>query len=111
VTRLGEFSLIGRLFSLGSFSENNLKNYVLIVAKMCWVTPWAIFSQAHLVTLKPDRFSKQEKQTKTSCKSVYVVAKPQNFKLCEKKKKKHCNGKKTSLLFALHFLWEPKVQR
>jgi hypothetical protein len=63
VTRLGEFSPIGRLFTLGSFAKiteahysNNLitfshgKIYGLVKIKRVGLL-WAIFSQPHLVTL------------------------------------------------------------
>jgi hypothetical protein len=63
VNRLGEFSAIGRLFSLGSFMKITEvakilrsaffhdTSYALILTKMGWVAFWAIFSQTHLVTL------------------------------------------------------------
>jgi hypothetical protein len=63
VTRLVEFSLIGRLFSLISYFENGRSSPNLcatflhgersasILTKHVWATFWAIFSQTHLVTL------------------------------------------------------------
>jgi hypothetical protein len=60
VTRLGEFSPIGRHISVGIFyriSSNNWacffhdKSYVLIFKKMNWATFGATFLQTHLVTL------------------------------------------------------------
>jgi hypothetical protein len=61
---LGEFSPIGRLFAPGIILKIteiahifgatflNEKSHVDInIVKMCWATDWAIFSQAHLVTL------------------------------------------------------------
>jgi hypothetical protein len=57
VTRLGDFSPVGRLFTLGRFlkilevnSTFSTKN-VLIFTKMGWATFWAIFSPTHLVAL------------------------------------------------------------
>jgi hypothetical protein len=62
VTRLGEFSPIGLLFTLGQFVKNyrNRQNFGLFAQKkMCTyvvilrknATFWALFSQTHLVTL------------------------------------------------------------
>jgi hypothetical protein len=63
VTRLGEFSPIVSLFSLGSFFEkfrsrllifstvSHGKSCGLILAKNAWAVFWASFSQTHLVTL------------------------------------------------------------
>jgi hypothetical protein len=63
VTRLGEFSPSGRLFSLGSFfnyrSSPKLRFFfpwntwlcTNFEQKMSWATFWAIFSQSRLVTL------------------------------------------------------------
>jgi hypothetical protein len=60
VTRLGEFSPIGYLFSLGGFLKITEiaqilvhgTSYALILTKTTgWATLWAMFSQAHLVTL------------------------------------------------------------
>jgi hypothetical protein len=62
LTRLGESSPIGRLFTLGSFSKITevahifcyffqSTNHALILTKMGWATFWAIFSQTDLVTL------------------------------------------------------------
>jgi hypothetical protein len=61
VTRLGEFLLYGRLFTLISFlnSQNSSffdyffrrKSSVLFLTKMSWASFLAIFSQTHLVTL------------------------------------------------------------
>jgi hypothetical protein len=60
---LGEFSPIGRLFSLGRFVKItevaqslgltffHETSCVLIWGKTGWATPYAIFSQTHLVTL------------------------------------------------------------
>jgi hypothetical protein len=64
VTRLGEFSPIGQLFSWGIFFENCRSTTLIfgllfpqlcidLVKKMDWFTFWAIFSQNHLVTLYP----------------------------------------------------------
>jgi hypothetical protein len=61
-TRLGEFSLIGRLFILFGFLKIagvevrwcnffHGRNYELLMAKTGWATFWAILSQTHLVTL------------------------------------------------------------
>jgi hypothetical protein len=68
VTRLGDFSPIGRLFIWGSFvilnrlvrSQKNCatfflrKNNALILEKMGWATFWSIFSLTYLVTLVND---------------------------------------------------------
>jgi hypothetical protein len=63
VTKLGEFSPIRQLFSLGSFVENHrsrpyflatsfqCKSYALVLSKMGWAAFWVIISQTHLVTL------------------------------------------------------------
>jgi hypothetical protein len=64
MTRLGEFSPIGRLLSLGSFfnykrswkfcgSFSPLKKICRYIfwPKLGWVAFWVIFSQTHLVTL------------------------------------------------------------
>jgi hypothetical protein len=63
VTRLGEFSPIGRLFSFNSFLKitkvanifwplfPTVKVYNKFWQKMDWAKFWAIFSQTHLVTL------------------------------------------------------------
>jgi hypothetical protein len=62
VTRSGEFSPFGRLFSLGRLSKITqlaqisglLFSTVKIInfdKKMGWATSWAIFSQTHLVIL------------------------------------------------------------
>jgi hypothetical protein len=63
VTRFGEFSPIGRLFSLGSFWKItevatkmratffHVKMYALMLTKMGWAAFWAICWQTHLVTL------------------------------------------------------------
>jgi hypothetical protein len=60
---LGEFSAIGRLFSLGSSFENYrsrqyfwatfsmVKVLYKFWQKMSWATFWAILSQTHLATL------------------------------------------------------------
>jgi hypothetical protein len=62
VTRLGELSPIGRLFTLGSFlkvtgvtqiSGNYFPQYCLNIDKE-WVE--LIFSQTHLITLSADNF-------------------------------------------------------
>jgi hypothetical protein len=63
VARLGEVSHNGLLFTLDSDltitevifelpKSFHGEGYALILAKMNWVTLWAIFSQAHLVTLR-----------------------------------------------------------
>jgi hypothetical protein len=64
VTRLGEFSPIGRLFSLGSIVitivvaqilgllfHNTCYISISFDKKPDWATLWAFFSQTHLVTL------------------------------------------------------------
>jgi hypothetical protein len=63
VTRLGEFSPIGRLFSLGSLLKitevaqhsgllfSSFQFLYKFRQKMAWVTIWAISSQTHLVTM------------------------------------------------------------
>jgi hypothetical protein len=64
MARLGEFSPIGQLLTLGRFFENyristnywatyfHGKSYVLILDKKTeWATFWVIFSQTHLVNL------------------------------------------------------------
>jgi hypothetical protein len=63
VTRLGEFSPLGRFFTLGCFLKNDKSctncwahffhgtSYVTISRKMGWATFWPILSQANLVTL------------------------------------------------------------
>jgi hypothetical protein len=74
VTRWGEFSPVGRLFSLGSFFLNDRdrksrflgyffrgKSYVFILTKIGWAIFWATFSQAHQM------FTLQRYQT-YSCK-------------------------------------------
>jgi hypothetical protein len=60
VTRLGEYSPIGRLFSLGSFSKISTeaqifgllflhrKSCLFLLQKTAWATIWTIFSQTHL---------------------------------------------------------------
>jgi hypothetical protein len=69
VTRLGESSLIRRLFTLGTLMENTVvaqkfdyffQGSTLVLAKNGWATFWAIFSQTHLVTLPPDLLSQRE---------------------------------------------------
>jgi hypothetical protein len=63
--RLGEFSPIGRLFSLGSFLKltegdpwllysTDKTAYLFILTKTVWSTIWAIFSQPHLAPLTLD---------------------------------------------------------
>jgi hypothetical protein len=66
VTSLGEFSHVGRLFSLGRFLKNEkgaqffgpliFQGYIKMcinfdTQKPAWATIWAIFSQTHPVTL------------------------------------------------------------
>jgi hypothetical protein len=64
VTRLGEFPSTGRLFSLvrfwklqslptftGNVFSSVKKVMLLFLAKTCWATFWANYSQTHLVTL------------------------------------------------------------
>jgi hypothetical protein len=61
---LGEFSPIGRLFTLASIYKNlrrspnvfanffnSVNSCINVYEKMGWATFWAIFSQTHLVTL------------------------------------------------------------
>jgi hypothetical protein len=67
VTRLGDFSPIGRLFSLGSVLKIKLaaKMFGLLLPTVPvmyyfrriigWATFWATFSQSHLVTMKTDQ--------------------------------------------------------
>jgi hypothetical protein len=63
VTRLGEISPVGRLFTLGSILKiikvtqylatlGQGKIYVLYLQRMCWATFWAILSQTNMVTLQ-----------------------------------------------------------
>jgi hypothetical protein len=79
---LGEFSPIGRLFSLGSFSKkygtspnfrtifSQSTNYVFISfeQKMGWATFWANFSQTHRVTLPCRRHKKFPPETGSFCR-------------------------------------------
>jgi hypothetical protein len=63
VTRLGEFSPIGLLFSLGSLLKitevaqhsgllfSSFQFIYKFWQKMAWATIWAIFSQTHLVII------------------------------------------------------------
>jgi hypothetical protein len=62
MTKLGEFSPIGRVFLLGSFLITDVAHiFELLLStvkvmhsfgpKTGWATFWAIFSQTHLVTL------------------------------------------------------------
>jgi hypothetical protein len=63
VTRLGEFSPFGRLFTLGRFLKvarvaqivweflSTAQVMHTFLQEMGWATFWAIFSQTHLVTL------------------------------------------------------------
>jgi hypothetical protein len=59
VTRLGDFSPIGQLFTLGcllnitevALSLGNFFSRGNTYALIGWATFWAIFSQTHLVTL------------------------------------------------------------
>jgi hypothetical protein len=60
VTRLGEFTIMSWLFTLGSFFKITEVAQILFSTgkvmhqywhKMCWATLWAIFSQTHLATL------------------------------------------------------------
>jgi hypothetical protein len=64
VTRLGEFSPIGRPFPLDSVLKNIEVHSPFLGGtffhgqfkqKMGWATCWAIFSQTHLVTLHFDK--------------------------------------------------------
>jgi hypothetical protein len=67
VTSLGEFSLIGRLFSLRTFFKtaevvlifellfSTVKIIVILTKKMGWATFWSIFSQTHLVTCNGEK--------------------------------------------------------
>jgi hypothetical protein len=73
VTRLGEFSFIGRLHTLGSGFENYISSphfgllfstvpvMYLFWAKMGWVPIWATFSKTYLVTLQVGKCLKREK--------------------------------------------------
>jgi hypothetical protein len=59
VISLGEFSSIGRLFTLGSVLKSRVNFWAVFstvpgmhyLTKNDWATFWAAFSQAHLVTL------------------------------------------------------------
>jgi hypothetical protein len=63
VTKWGEFSPVGRVFTLESFFSENCRNSpkfrdifsqkicLSISTKMSWATFWATFSQNNLVTL------------------------------------------------------------
>jgi hypothetical protein len=68
-----DFSPNGRLFTLGSFFENDRSgphscdtfflsiDYVLILVKMCSATFWAIFSYTHPVTLAENKNQQSKK--------------------------------------------------
>jgi hypothetical protein len=81
VTRLGEFSHIGRLFALSSFFNYKIiphlwaplvykNDKAFILANMYWATFWAIFSQTHLVALPGKRKSAEKKLWKKTFRKI-----------------------------------------
>jgi hypothetical protein len=84
VTRLGNFSLLGRSFSFGSrlkitkVAHNfwliffRCKSNALILPKMVWATFWATFSQTHLVALTEIQRHSESPSPKGVLRSVYA---------------------------------------
>jgi hypothetical protein len=85
VTRVGEFSPMRRLFTLGSFFENyrwspnnwdtlfHSKSYVFTLQKMGRAIYLVIFSKTHLVTLSMGYIASVAKTYNTSKQPTYVV--------------------------------------